>query len=227
MNDALIVEKIFIRKNEEPGHLAGQLDITKDDAETLLFDIMPVLKRKYVLLNHESASPDEINIMKILLNQEVPKVFSNYALSHLISKKTALVFLIKKISQNIDNQQIKQLISNREKQPVTSLYDQFAVSMGINPTYLKEFKFKVMPTIKKYTMSMCRKKLADKKQVGNFEGFVEFIIDNVFIDEFENYIYVRPATDKNNKAILPPKAKEIAIKMISIWITQIYAEENS
>ncbi len=75
-------------------------------------------------------------------------------------------------------------------------------------------------------MSMCRKKLADKKQVGNFEGFVEFIIDNVFIDEFENYPYIRSATDETNKAILPPKAKEIAIKMISIWITQIYAEEN-
>jgi hypothetical protein len=47
---------------------------------------------------------------------------------------------------------------------------------------------------------------------------MQFVIDNIFIDEFENHPFVRSFTDRNNRAILPPKARIIAIKLISAWL---------
>jgi len=63
-----------------------------------------------------------------------------------------------------------------------------------------------------------RKKLREQGHIDKADSFMQFVIDNIFIDEFENQPFIRSFTDKNNRAILPPKARNIAVKLISVWL---------
>ncbi len=65
---------------------------------------------------------------------------------------------------------------------------------------------------------MYRRKLREQDNIDKADNFMQFVIDNIFIDEFENHPFVRSFTDKNNRAILPPKARNIAEKLISTWL---------
>lgn len=68
---------------------------------------------------------------------------------------------------------------------------------------------------------MYKKKLQGKDPKNDIASFKQFVIDNVFIDEFENHPFIRTATDKSNRAILLPKAKKIALKMITAWMDEV------
>ena len=73
---------------------------------------------------------------------------------------------------------------------------------------------------------MYRNKIRNGDTLDNSEKFNQFIIENVFIDEFENHVYIRSATDKNNRAILLPEANTIAMSMITAWMNEVKAEET-
>ncbi len=73
---------------------------------------------------------------------------------------------------------------------------------------------------------MHRNKIRNGDTLENPETFNQFIIENVFIDEFENHVYIRSATDKNNRAILLPEADTIAMNMITAWMNEVKAEES-
>jgi hypothetical protein len=65
-----------------------------------------------------------------------------------------------------------------------------------------------------------------REPIEDSKAFNQFIIDNVFIDEFENHPYIRSVTDKNNKAILLPETKSVAMQLITTWMNEVIAEEN-
>ena len=67
---------------------------------------------------------------------------------------------------------------------------------------------------------MYRKKVQTENPKNDIAGFKQFVIDNVFIDEFENHPFIRTTTDKTNRAILPSKAKKIALQMITDWMDE-------
>ena len=205
--------------------IAKHLRIDPEDADTLVSEIIPILKRKLDLLSRSSNSSDspEGTVQKIL-QEEMPNVLSNYALEQLRSNKNALLFMTKKISPAITDMRAKQIVDRLVLRTDRSLADQLAAQLGIRDTHVQDFKKKVLPKLKKYTKAMYRKKIQNGDTIDNAEAFDQFIIDNVFIDEFENHFYIRSATDDNNRAILLPEAKAIAIKMLSAWRNEIKGE---
>ncbi len=211
---------IFTEKNKNPAYFAKALDITKNDAVTLLSDVFPMIKRKYDLLRQESSlvSRNEKSIMQIILNDEVPVVFQNYALANLQNNEQILAILISYISGQISVPAAKQFIEKNFEQDEDSLVQRFAEEMGVSKAYLKDFKAKVIPEIKKFTIAMYRRKMREQQDTDKADSFMQFVIDNVFIDEFENHPFVRSFTDRDNRAILPPKARNIAVKLISVWL---------
>lgn len=205
--------------------LAKHLGIDPEDADTLVSEIIPILKRKLDLLSRASNSSGNLEgTVQKILQEEVPIVLSNYALGQLRSNKSALLFLAKKISPAVTDLRAKQLVDRLVLRADRSLADQLAAQLGIRDTHVQDFNKKVLPKIKKYTKAMYRKKIQNGDAIDNSEAFDQFIIDNVFIDEFENHFYIRSATDDNNRAILLPEAKMVALKMLSAWKNEIKGE---
>ena len=211
---------IFSQKNKNPASFAKELDIKKNDADTLLSDVFPMIKRKYDMLRQKSSlvAQNEKSIMQIILNDEVPVVFQNYALTNLQNNEEILAILISYISEQMSVSAAKQFIENNFEQDEDTLAHRLSMEMGVSKANLKDFKAKVIPEIKKFTISMYRRKLREQDNIDKADSFMQFVIDNIFIDEFENHPFVRSFTDKNNRAILPPKAKNIAAKLISTWL---------
>ena len=211
---------IFSQKNKNPASFAKELDIKKNDADTLLSDVFPMIKRKYDMLRQKSSlvAQNEKSIMQIILNDEVPVVFQNYALTNLQNNEEILAILISYISEQMSVSAAKQFIENNFEQDEDTLAHRLSEEMGVSKANLKDFQAKVIPEIKKFTISMYRRKLREQDNIDKADSFMQFVIDNIFIDEFENHPFVRSFTDKNNRAILPPKAKNIAAKLISTWL---------
>ena len=212
--------QVFTEENENLVYLAKELDIEKNDADTLLSDVFPMIKRKYDLLRQKSSlvAQNEKTIIQIILNDEVPVVFENYALASLQNDEEILAMLINFISEQMSVSAAKQFIEKHFEQDENTLVHRLAKEMGVSKSNLKDFKAKVIPEIKKFTIAMYRKKLREQGHIDKADSFTQFVIDNIFIDEFENHPFVRSFTDKNNRAILPPKAKNVAVKLISVWL---------
>ena len=210
----------FAGKNKNPAYFAKELNIKENDADTLLSDVFPMIKRKYDLLRQESSLVvrNEKTIMEIILNDEVPVVFQNYALSNLQANEEILAVLINYISEQMSVSAAKQFIEKHFEQDEDTLAQRLAEEMGVSKSNLTGFKAKVIPQIKKFTVAMYRRKLREQDHIDKEDGFMQFVIDNIFIDEFENQPFVRSFTDSSNRAILPPKAKNIAAKLISAWL---------
>jgi len=218
--DETINIPFFAGENENITFLENELGIEKNTAHILLFDILPMLKRKYDLLQTQSGSPElnENNSMRLILNEEVPNVFQNYALANLQNNKNILIYLIKQISEQMSDSAAKEFIEKHFEQDEDTLANQLAGEMGVSKSNIKDFKTKVIPRIKKFTISMYKEKLRKQNHIDKADSFMQFVIDNIFIDEFENHSFIRSVTDRTNRAILPPKAKNIAIRLISVWL---------
>ncbi|MBW1820674.1 MAG: hypothetical protein JRI92_02755 [Deltaproteobacteria bacterium] len=211
---------LSVEKNKNPAYLAKELGIKENDADALLVDVFPMIKRKYDLLRQKSSlvAQNEKSIIQIILNDEVPVVFQNYALANLQNNEEILAMLVNYISEQISVSAAKQFIEKHFEQDEDTLAHRLAEEMGVSKSNLKDFKAKVIPEIKKFTIAMYRKKPRNQGHTDQEDSFMQFVIDNIFIDEFENHPFVRSFTDRNNRAILPPKARIIAIKLISAWL---------
>ena len=211
---------LFIGNDKHIAYLAKELGIKKNNAATLLTDVFPMIKRKYDLLRRKSSSPaqNDEHIMQIIINDEVPVVFKNYAIANLQNNEEILVMLMNYISEQMSASAAKQFIKKRFEQDEDTLAQQLSEEMGVSKSHLKDFKAKVIPKIKKFTIAMYREKLRKQGHIDKADSFMQFVIDNIFIDEFENHPFVRSFTDRNNRAILLPKARNIAIKLISVWL---------
>jgi hypothetical protein len=207
--------------------LAGHLGIDTDDAETLIADVIPILSRKFALYAR-SATPEEPieNRIQNILKDELPNILSNYALTDLTKNKSVMLFFVKNLAPELTDLRVKQLVDLKFSEADRSLADQLAQELGVRDAQLQHFKKKVIPKLKKYTKAMYRKKAHNKESKAESSAYSQFIIDNVFIDEFENHPYIRSVTDNDNRAILLPQAKEIAFQMISAWKKEVIAEEK-
>jgi hypothetical protein len=207
-------------KNKNIVYLTKELGIERNNADTLLSDVFPMVKRKYDLLRQKSSlvARNDKSIMQIILNDEVPVVFENYALANLQNNEEILAMLISYISEQMSVSAAKQFIEKHFEQDEETLAHRLAEEMGVSKSCVKDFKAKVIPEIKKFTIAMYRKKLREKSHIDKEDSFMQFVIDNVFIDEFENHPFVRSFTDNNNRSILLPKARNIAVKLISVWL---------
>ena len=207
--------------------LAGHLGIDIDDADTLISDIIPILSRKFALFSRGAQKNEPIeNQIQTVLQDELPSILSNYALDDLLTNKSVMLFFIKNLAPELTDLRAKQLVDQSFSRADQTLADQLAYHLGVRSEQLQHFKDKVIPRLKKYTQAMYRKKARNSKSSVNPAAYSQFIIDNVFIDEFENHPYIRSVTDKDNRAILLPEAKKIAIQMISAWKNEIVAGEN-
>jgi len=223
MEDTLSIKPLAPRKIKGLGPIAKQLGIGLDDTDTLVTDILPILKRKFKLLSRASKSSQtdtEKNLTSIL-DGELPKVFSNYALTKLGNNKTVLIYVVKNLSPDITDLRAKQLVDFQVYQSAKMLAEELATQLGIRTTHIHEFRSQIVPKLKKHTKNMYKKRLQTKDLKNDIAGFKQFVIDNVFIDEFENHPFIRTTTDKSNRAILPPKAKKIALKMITAWMDEV------
>jgi len=105
--------------------------------------------------------------------------------------------------------------------PTSNQTRDLAVQLGIRSSHMHEFRSKIIPRLKKHTKTLYQKKLKSRDPHNGIAEFKQFVIDNVFIDEFENHPFIRSATDESNRAILLPKAKKIALQMISAWMNEV------
>ena len=203
--------------------IAKQLGIALGETDTLVSDIIPILKRKYKLLpgNSKSSQTDIEKNLTSIFDDELPKVFSNYALTRLRNNKTVLIYVAKKLSPDITDLRAKQLVDVQVYQSAKMLAEELATQLGIRTTHTHEFRSQIVPKLKKHTKNMYKKRVQAKDLKKDIAGFKQFVIDNVFIDEFENHPFIRTTTDKTNRAILPPKAKKIALKMIASWMDEV------
>ena len=208
-----------------PEELAKQLNIRPDDAETLVVDIMPILKRKFELImrRQSNASPNDEKLIHTVLEQELPNILNNYALPELGKNQKVVRSIAKSLAPKLTNKQVNQIARDLLGPEELPLVEELAAQLGIHATHTNEFKTKVIPKIKKYTLTLFRKKLETEDTIDTTDGFTQFVIDNVFIDEFENHPFIRSNTDANNKAILLPQAKDIAVKMITEWAKEAIA----
>ena len=223
MEDTLSIKPLAPRKRTDLEPIAKQLGIKLDDADTLVSDIIPILRRKFKLLSSKFGTSDS-DIEKILtpvLADELPKVFSNYALTKLRRKKAVLIYVVKNLSPDITDLRAKQLVDFQVYQSAKMLAEELANQLGIRTSHIHEFRSQIIPKLKKHTKNMYKKRLQTEKPQNDIAAFKQFVIDNVFIDEFENHPFIRTTTDKTNRAILPPKAKKIALKMITDWMDEV------
>ena len=211
---------LFTGNNKHIAYLAKELGIKENNAATLLSDVFPMIKRKYDLLKRKSSSSaqNDERIIQIIINDEVPVVFKNYAIANLQNNEEILVMLINYLSDQMSVSAAKQFIKKRFEQDEDTLAQELSEEMGVSKSHVKDFKTKVIPKIKKFTIAMYREKLRKQGHIDKADSFMQFVIDNIFIDEFENHPFVRSFTDRNNRAILLPKARNIAIKLISVWL---------
>ncbi|MHC4459597.1 MAG: hypothetical protein ACYS0I_21360, partial [Planctomycetota bacterium] len=204
MEDTLSIKPLAPRKRKDLEPIAKQLGIGLNDADTLVSDIIPMLKRKFKLLSGKSKSSQSgtENNLASILDEELPKVFTNYALTKLRNKKAVLIYIVKNISPDITDLRAKQLVDVQVYQSAKMLAEELATQLGIRTTHIHEFRSQILPKLKKHTKNMYKKKLQGNDPRNDIAGFKQFVIDNVFIDEFENHPFIRTATDKSNRAIL-------------------------
>jgi len=109
---------LFTGNNKHIAYLAKELGIKKNNAATLLSDVFPMIKRKYDLLRQKSSlvAQNEKSIMQIILNDEVPVVFQNYALANLQNNEEILTLLINYISEQMSASAAKQFIEKHFEQ---------------------------------------------------------------------------------------------------------------
>ena len=208
-------------------HVAERLGLDVDDADTLMSDIIPVLKRKYDLLSRGKKKIKSIEERaKKIIRNELPVVLSNYALTDLTSNKKVIVYILENLSPELIEMRVKNIADKRRKETEPLLAEELAEQLGIRNEHVDHFKKSLLPKLKKYAKSMYRQKVQSGELNKDSANFNEFIIDNVFIDEFENHVYIRSVTDKDNRAILPPEAKTIAMKMLDAWKSEVFAEKK-
>lgn len=208
----------------DPQPMAIEVGIDEDDAVTVLNDVMPILKRKLELAAAKTGSSTiDVRRAKKLINDEVPKVLSNYALTHLKNNRKFLSFLVKRLF-GLTDKQARKLIDKIKKQSPRALAEQLAAQLGIHPTEIQTFTKKIIPKIRSYSKSMLRKKLENERSIEDPEKYYQFIIDNVFIDEFENHPFIRSTTDASNQAILNPEALDTAYQLLGTWAKEVAAE---
>jgi len=205
--------------------LAAQLEIKAEDTETLVTDILPVLRRKLQLFLHQAQSSgnSEKSIL-VLLRNELTPVLSNYGLQHLADNKTVLQHIIKELSEEFAERRAKRLVDRFFSIGDRELAEQLAYHLGVPAAHGDHFTTQVMPKLKKYTKSMYRKRYRNGEGSDPSKDYDQFILDNIFIDEFENHIYIRSATDQQNRAILRPDAKTVALKMLRAWRAEVLKE---
>ena len=207
---------------------AKRLSVSGDELETLLDDVVPILKRKLDLLLHQSAGNDQLeDDLAAVLEDELPKVLANYGLEHIKSNKNAILFVVKQMGSDISDLRIKKIVDRCISHSDQNLADQLAAELGIRDEHMKHFKSSVLPKLKKHTKAMYRNKVSENGDMDDREGFNKFIIENVFIDEFENHVYIRSATDDKNRAILLPEADAIVHQMLEMWMNEVVAEKPS
>ena len=113
--------------------LAGHLGIEPEDAETFATDIIPLLTRKFALLTHAAPPNDPVeNRVQTVLQEELPRVLSNYALDNLKANKGVMLFLAKLLAPELTDLRVKQLVDRQAGQTDQSLADQLADQLG-NP----------------------------------------------------------------------------------------------
>ena len=205
--------------------IAKRLSLEVEDLETLLDDIVPMLKRKLDLLPNKSADNNHMeNDIATVMKKELPKVLANYGLEQIRSNKNAMLFAVKHMVPDVTDLRIKRIVDQCISHSDRSLADQLAVELGIRDDHIVHFKSSVLPKLKKHTKSMYRNKVTDGN-IEDREEFNKFIIENVFIDEFENHVYIRSVTDEKNRAILLPEANEIVHQMLDMWMNEVMAEK--
>jgi hypothetical protein len=200
---------------------AQRLGIDADDAETLVSDIIPMLVRKYELMQMESPAEPGENRVKTLLDQDVPKVLANYALAHLTGNKVVQLYIVKKVSPELTDEKVRALLGIKGSTGEEDLAQQLAVCLCIRDANVQDFIAQVLPKLKKYTKAMYQKKITSGERIDNTDAFNQFIIDNVFIDEFENHPFIRSVTDENNQAILLPESRSLAMRLITLWMNEV------
>ena len=205
---------------------AKRLSVSAEDLETLIDDIVPMLKRKLDLKLHQSPGSDQLeNDLAAVMEKELPKVLANYGLEHVKSNKNAILFVVKQMDIDITDLRIKKIVDRCISHSDQNLADQLAAELGIRDEHIRHFKSSVLPKLKKHTKSMYRNKVHGGDAIEDQEGFNKFIIENVFIDEFENHVYIRSATDEKNRAILLPEANAIVHQMLEMWMNEVVAEK--
>ena len=204
--------------------LAKELGISEDDADTLLNDVIPILKRKLELAAVEAGSSTiDVQMAKELVNEDVPKVLANYALTELKHQKSFLIFLAKKLF-GLTDLRARKLVDKIANQSTADLAEQLASQLGVHPSNSQKFVKTIIPKIRDYAKSMLRKRLQTEQSIEDPEKYYQFIVDNVFIDEFENHPFIRTTTDATNRAILNPEALDTAFLLLSAWTREVTAE---
>lgn len=205
--------------------LGDQLGIAAEDTETLIADILPVLKRKLqIFLHHSQHTGNSEKSILVLLRSELTPVLSNYGLQHLADNKTVLQHIIKNLAEEFADRRAKRLVDHFFSSGDRQLAEKLAHHLGVPAAHGAHFTAQVMPSLKKHTKSMYRERYRNGEPRDKSGKFDQFILDNVFIDEFENHIYIRTATDRQNRAILRPEAKSIALKMLDAWRAEVLKE---
>ena len=208
----------------DPLPLAIELSIDEDDADTVLKDVLPILKRKLVLIAAESGSSTmDVHRAKKLIIDEVPQVLASYALTDLRNNPSFLIFLVKQLF-GLTDQRAQKLIDIITRKSTPVLAEQLASQLGIHPTKVQIFIENVIPKIRNYSKSMLRKKLETERSIEEPDKYYQFIVDNVFIDEFENHPYIRSTTDATNRAVLQPEALKTAFQLLGNWTKEVFAE---
>ena len=208
--------------------VAKRLAISAEDLETLMEDIVPMLRRKLDLMAHQSSGNNHVEKdIAVIMEQELPIVLANYGLEHIKSNKNVMLLVVKQTFPDITDLRIKQIVDRSISHSDKSLADQLAAELGIRDEHLDHFKASVLPKLKKHTKSMYRNKVRGNGGIEDPEGFNKFIIENVFIDEFENHVYIRSSTDEKNRAILLPEAKVIVNRMLEMWMNEVVAERST
>lgn len=206
--------------------VARRLTISAEELETLMDDIVPMLQRKLELMPHRSEGNNHLEIdIAAVIEKELPTVLANYGLEHIKSNKNVMLFVVKQMVPNITDLRIKRIVDRSVSHSDRNLADQLAAELGIRGEHIHHFKSTVLPKLKKHTKSMYRNKVREGETIEEQEAFNRFIIENVFIDEFENHVYIRSATDEKNRAILLPEASAIVHRMLETWMNEVKAEK--
>ena len=206
--------------------LAGELGISRDDADTVVNDILPVLRRKFELVAVKSGSATiDMGKIKEIIKDDLPKVLGNYALDDLSDNRSFLIYLVKKFF-SLKDKQAAAMVDKLTRKSSGALATQLADQLGIHPSKFDKFTKKIIPKIKSYSKSMLRKKLNTEKRIENPKQVYQFIVDNIFIDEFENYPFIRSTTDADNRAILKPEALNTAFQLLGKWTREVAAENR-
>ena len=208
--------------------IADRLSVGGGELETLVDDVVPILKRKLDLMPHQSKDSNHLeDNISVIMEKELPVVLANYGLEHIKSNKNAMLFIVKQVVPKITDLRIKKIVDRSVTHSDQNLADQLAYELGVRGKHVEHFKSSVLPKLKKHTKSMYRTKVHDGASDEEMDEFNKFIIENVFIDEFENHVYIRSSTDEKNRAILLPEAMTIVNQMLEMWMNEVIAAKPS